>query len=114
MLPTPATSTTFSCQLSNTLMPPAELSFIPPGRPLIWLKPVCCGVIPRVGVRGPLLAGAAEEAMPLYFISTSSSSLPFSDAYSRDNSGFISLALIDCSTSTTVCIAASLAASEPA
>jgi hypothetical protein len=66
MLPSPATSTTFSCQLSKTLIAPVE-SLPPPGRPLIWLKPVCCGVmLVLVGVRGPLEEDEADPAMPLY------------------------------------------------
>jgi hypothetical protein len=66
MQPRPATSTTFSCQLSSTLMAAPVDSLDPPDRPPIWLKPVCCGVM-RVGVRGALLLSAEEvDAMPLY------------------------------------------------
>lgn len=62
MQPSPATSTTFSCQLSNTLIPAPADSFAAPGRPLIWLKPVAWGVT-LVGVRGPPDPDVA--AMPL-------------------------------------------------
>lgn len=64
MQPRPATSTTFSCQLSNTLIPAPADSFAAPGRPPTWLKPVCWGVI-RVGVRGAL-DPEDVDAMPLY------------------------------------------------
>jgi hypothetical protein len=64
MQPKPATSTTFSCQLSKTLMAVPVDSFAPPGRPPAWLKPVCCGVT-LVGVRGAL-PGDGVDAMPLY------------------------------------------------
>lgn len=59
MQPSPATSTTFSCQLSNTLMPAPADSFVAPGRPPICVKPVCWGVT-LVGERG-----AAVADMPL-------------------------------------------------
>lgn len=66
MHPSPATSTTFSCQLSSTLMAAPEDSFAAPGRPPAWLKPVACGVI-LPGVRGPAPAPDVD-AMPLYLI----------------------------------------------
>lgn len=62
MQPRPATSTTFSCQLSSTLMPEPADSFAAPGRPPIWLNPVGWGVV-RVGVFG---VDPDEDAMPLY------------------------------------------------
>src|SRR5690348_11254119 len=66
MHPSPATSTTFSCQLSSTLMAAPVDSLEAPGRGPIWLKPVCCGVT-RVGVRGALPPDADDvAAMPLY------------------------------------------------
>ena len=67
MHPSPATSTTFSCQLSSTLMAAPVDSLEAPGRGPIWLKPVCWGVM-RVGVRGALPPLEAEDvaAMPLY------------------------------------------------
>jgi len=64
MQPSPATSTTFSCQLSSTLMAAPVGSPETPGREPIWLNPVCCGVT-RVGVRGALPVLAGEDAMPL-------------------------------------------------
>lgn len=64
MQPNPATSTTFSCQLSKTLIAVPVDSLAPPGRPPAWLKPVCCGVT-RVGVRG-VLPEEDVDAMPLY------------------------------------------------
>lgn len=67
MLPRPATSTTFSCQLNSTLMAVPVDSFTAPGRPETWLKPpVACGVIlleARPGVRCPLLE---DTLIPLY------------------------------------------------
>jgi hypothetical protein len=68
MHPNPATSTTFSCQLSSTLMAAPVDSAGAPGRGPIWLKPVCWGVM-RVGVRGALPPEDEDEdvaAMPLY------------------------------------------------
>lgn len=45
MHPRPATSTTFSCQLNNTLIAAVAGSLVVPGRPPIWLNPpVDCGV----------------------------------------------------------------------
>lgn len=64
MLPRPATSTTFSCQLSSTLMPVPVTSFVPPGLEPIWLNPVTWGVRFRVGVRIPPLDEPPD--MPLY------------------------------------------------
>ena len=64
MLPCPATSTTFSCQLSNTLMAEPADSFVACGLDPIWLKPVCCGVT-LVGVLGALPPEDDVEAMPL-------------------------------------------------
>jgi hypothetical protein len=72
MHPNPATSTTFSCQLSSTDMAAPVDSFAAPGRPPIWLNPpspVEEGVgVGRVGVRGALLPPelALAWAMPLY------------------------------------------------
>ena len=71
MQPSPATSTTFSCQLSSTLMAAPADSAGAPGLAPIWLNPVCWGVI-RVGVRGALPLEEEDEedddvaAMPLY------------------------------------------------
>jgi hypothetical protein len=66
MQPRPATSTTFSCQLSNTLIAAPVDSFDACGLPPAWLNPVCCGVT-RVGVRGALPLLCADEApIPLY------------------------------------------------
>lgn len=66
MHPSPATSTTFSCQLSNTLIAAPVDSVEAPGRGPTWLNPVGCGVM-RVGVRGPLPPDAEDvAAMPLY------------------------------------------------
>lgn len=68
MHPSPATSTTFSCQLSSTLMAAPDDSFAAPGRPATWLNPVACGVIL------PGVLGAPEapdvDAIPLYLIQT--------------------------------------------
>lgn len=69
MLPKPAMSMTFSCQLRITLIAAPVDSLVEPGRDPTWLKPVCWGV--RVlGVRLPAARGAplapAEAAMPLY------------------------------------------------
>lgn len=70
MHPSPATSTTFSCQLSNTLMAAPVDSAEAPGRGPIWLNPVCWGVT-RVGVRGALPEDADDvAAMPLYLPGT--------------------------------------------
>ena len=46
-LPNPATSTTFSCHESRTLIAEPELSFCAPGLPPIWENPapVLCGVM---------------------------------------------------------------------
>lgn len=63
MHPSPATSTTFSCQLNRTLIPAPADSFAAPGRPPTWLNPVAWGVT-LVGVRGALPPGV--DAMPLY------------------------------------------------
>ena len=66
MHPSPATSTTFSCQLSSTLMAAPVDSAEAPGRGPIWLKRVCGGV------RGGGVGGAPPPededvvAMPLY------------------------------------------------
>lgn len=65
MHPSPATSTTFSCQLNRTLMPAPADSFAAPGRPPTWLNPVAWGVT-LVGVRGALPPD--DDAMPLYLI----------------------------------------------
>ena len=66
MDPCPATSTTFSCQLSRTLIAAPIDSFAACGLDPTWLKPVCWGVI-LVGVRGALPPDDdAVEAMPLY------------------------------------------------
>lgn len=55
MHPSPATSTTFSCQLSSTLMAAPVDSFDAPGLPANRVEPVGWGVM-RVGVRGALPA----------------------------------------------------------
>lgn len=65
MHPSPATSTTFSCQLNSTLMPAPADSFAAPGRPPTWLNPVAWGVT-LVGVRGALPPDV--DAMPLYLL----------------------------------------------
>ena len=64
--PRPATSTTFSCQLSNTLIADPLFSFAGPGLPPICEKPL--SVLWGVSVEPRLsLPGAPEEAaMPLY------------------------------------------------
>lgn len=64
MLPSPPTSTTFSCQLSRTLIA-APVDSLGTGRPPTWLKPVCWGVT-RVGVLGALPPDDAVFAIPLY------------------------------------------------
>jgi hypothetical protein len=64
MDPSPATSTTFSCQLSNTLMAAPVDSFAAPGRPEIWLNPVSA----REGARGAAPTADAEPLMPLYLL----------------------------------------------
>lgn len=74
MQPSPATSTTFSCQLSNTLMLAPVDSLAPPGRCPAWLNPVGWGVT-LVGVRGTL-PPAAETAIPLYLHRASQRSQP--------------------------------------
>lgn len=64
--PSPATSTTFSCHDSNTLIAEPLLSFAAPGLLPICEKPapVLCGVRvePREGVR------VEEAAIPLYLL----------------------------------------------
>lgn len=70
MLPRPATSTTFSCQLSSTLMAAPVDSAVEPGLPPIWLNPVGCGVR-FLGVRGAVDAlpvPVLPPAMPLYLL----------------------------------------------
>ena len=69
--PNPATSTTFSCQLSSTLIDAPLLSFCAPGRPDICEKPVLWGV--RFEPRAPgrpddeeVVVADVEDAMPLY------------------------------------------------
>jgi hypothetical protein len=67
--PSPATSTTFSCQLSSTLIDAPLLSFCAPGRPDICEKPVLWGV--RFEPRAPGRpdeeeVADVEDAMPLY------------------------------------------------
>jgi hypothetical protein len=69
--PSPATSTTFSCQLSKTLIAAPLLSFCAPGRPPTCEKPVLWGV--RFEPRTPGLPDDEEEAdvedaMPLYLV----------------------------------------------
>jgi hypothetical protein len=71
--PNPATSTTFSCHESRTLIAAPLLSFAAPGRPPICEKPVLSGVRVELRPGGPrglevlaVLAVLAEEAMPLY------------------------------------------------
>jgi hypothetical protein len=64
MQPRPATSTTFSCQLSKTLMAAVAGSFVDVGRPDIWVKPVDCGVILLLGARDVTPPGW-PAAMPL-------------------------------------------------
>jgi hypothetical protein len=60
--PSPATSTTFSCQLSKTLMAAVAVSFEATVRPPIWLKPAVDGD----GLVGVLGAPPADpEAIPL-------------------------------------------------
>ena len=44
MEPSPATSTSFSCQLRSTLIAAVVGSLAPLGRPPNWLNPVDCGV----------------------------------------------------------------------
>lgn len=67
-LPRPATSTTFSCHESKTLIAAPLLSFAAPGLPPIWENPapVLCGetVEPREGVR------VEDAAIPLYLLET--------------------------------------------
>jgi hypothetical protein len=60
--PSPATSTTFSCQLSSTLIAAPLFSPPAPGRPDIWLKPPDSGA----AARGELTEGVEELAIPLY------------------------------------------------
>lgn len=65
--PNPATSTTFSCHESKTLIAAPLLSFAAPGRPLICEKPVLCGVRIELRPGGPREEEEVEEAaMPLY------------------------------------------------
>lgn len=70
MLPRPATSTTFSCQLSKTLMAAPVDSLVAPGRPDIWLKPVAWGVRLLPALEGVLGAPLDEDelAIPLYLV----------------------------------------------
>jgi hypothetical protein len=68
--PNPATSTTFSCQLSRTLMA-APLDSPPPGLGACCEKPVDCGVSeeegrPKVDCRWRDVVLGDEELMPLY------------------------------------------------
>lgn len=65
--PSPAISTTFSCQLKNTLIA-APLESLPPGRGACCEKPVDWGVNeePRpVGWRELEVLPEEDEAMPL-------------------------------------------------
>src|SRR3979411_1112892 len=68
--PNPATSTTFSCQLSRTLMA-APLDSPPPGLGACCEKPVDCGVNeepgrPKVECRVGVVVLGDDEPMPLY------------------------------------------------
>lgn len=63
MQPRPATSTTFSCQLSSTLMAAEVESLDPPCRPPIWLKPPVDWGVTFVGVFAEL--PGFPTAMPL-------------------------------------------------
>jgi len=107
MQPNPATSTTFSCQLSSTLMA-APLDSPPPGRGACCEKPVDCGVSeepdrPKVGCREPDV-GATPELIPLYryFMIVSRISEPPSLSKIRCSMGVISEALMDWRTSVMV------------
>jgi hypothetical protein len=66
--PRPATSTTFSCQLSKTLIAAPLLSFCAPGLPPICEKPVLWGVRldPARFAGVDEEEGEDEDAMPLY------------------------------------------------
>jgi hypothetical protein len=62
--PSPATSTTFSFQLSKTLITAVTESFDTPGLPPTWLKPPEGWGVTRVGVLGAL-PDEDEDAIPL-------------------------------------------------
>ena len=84
MLPTPPTSTAFSCQLSKTPMAAVTPSLAPIGLLLIWLNPVDCGVI---FVVGPL--EAAPTPMPLYLTAAFAIAIAIAFAISKESDKII-------------------------
>ena len=118
--PAPAISTSFSCQLSSTLIacPPPS----PPPLECIWEKPVGCGDRARVeaeegwelcdiplylyskSINNGLFAigRRAAKGAYKYFIKTSSSSVPPSEPYILLSMGDMSDCFVDCRISTTV------------
>lgn len=98
MLPAPAISTNFSCQLNSTLIacPPPS----PPPLEPICEKPVACGVNARLEAEDD--PEVCDIPLYRYFISTSSVSGPPSLPYIRLSMGDMSDCLMDWRISTTV------------